>query len=56
MKRKRRSWVFLPNHTRQEFNIYTDGNPVYDCIKWNGKWYYVIYRPEYGEYEIIGEV
>lgn len=56
MKRIGRAWVFLPNLTRQEFNIYDDGNAAYSCIKWLGSWYSVIYRPEYGECDVLGKI
>lgn len=53
IKRKRRAWVFLPDRTKTMFNIYTD--KIHSYIKWNKKWWIVIYRPEYGEYDVLGE-
>lgn len=53
IKRTNRAWVFLPDRTKTMFNIYTD--KIHSYIKWNKKWWEVIYRPEYGEYEVLWE-
>jgi len=54
LKRIKRAWVFLPNLSRQMFNIYSDENKRY--IKWQGIWWQVVYRGEYGEYETFGKI